>query len=133
MPGETPSRETVTSVLSPPPRREISRVALGAEESIPWVAYPTTEEAILDLRHHGISVIALESTDESIDYLEAPVTFPAAIVVGHEVEGVMPATLEACDYAIHLPMHGKKISLNVSVAAGIALYGLRNASSMRSD
>jgi 23S rRNA (guanosine2251-2'-O)-methyltransferase len=131
--GAGASGVILTGFTGTPPRREISLVALGAEGSIPWVAYPTTEEAILDLRHHGISVVALESTDGSIDYLEAPVTFPVAIVVGHEVEGVMPTTLEACDYAIHLPMYGKKISLNVSVAAGIALYGLRNASSIRSD
>jgi 23S rRNA (guanosine2251-2'-O)-methyltransferase len=128
--GAGASGVILTGFTGAPPRREISRVALGAEESIPWVAYPTTEDAILDLRRHEISVIALESTDESIDYLKAPVTFPVAVVVGHEVEGVMPATLEACDFAIHLPMYGTKISLNVSVAAGIALYGLRNTSSI---
>ena len=125
--GAGASGVILTGFTGSPPRREISRVALGAEETVPWTVFPTTAEAVLSLRRHNISVVALESTDDSIPYLEAPVTFPVAIVVGHEVEGVMPATLEACDYAIHLPMLGKKISLNVSVAAGIALYGLRHA------
>lgn len=127
--GAGASGVILTGFTGSPPRREISRVALGADESVPWTYYSETAEAIKDLREHRISVVALESTEDSIDYREAIFDFPVAFVIGHEVEGVVSSTIAACDFAIHIPMMGKKTSLNVSVAAGIALYGLRNASS----
>ena len=50
-----------------------------------------------------------------------------ALVVGNEVKGLSPKILKYCDKKISIPMYGKKESLNVSVAAGIALYSIRNA------
>ena len=117
----------LTGFTGCPPRREISRVALGADETVPWTYYAKTEEAISDLRLRGISVVALEVTEGSVDYRQAAYDFPVAVVVGHEVEGVTPATIAACDAAVHIPMLGSKISLNVSVAAGILLYDLLRA------
>ena len=100
----------LTGFTGQPPRKEISRVALGADEYVPWAYYPDALSAIGDLREQGV---------------------PVAFVVGHEVEGVRPETLEACDSIIHLPMLGQKVSLNVSVAAGIMLYRLLEAKTSR--
>jgi 23S rRNA (guanosine2251-2'-O)-methyltransferase len=122
----------LTGFTGKPPRREISRVALGADENVPWTYYSRGAEAIVDLRKHGISVVALESTDDSRNFREAKFDFPVAFVAGHEVEGVTPETIVACDFAVHIPMMGTKTSLNVSVAAGIALYGLLDASTGQS-
>jgi tRNA G18 (ribose-2'-O)-methylase SpoU len=47
------------------------------------------------------------------------------LILGAEAEGVSPAVLKKCDAIIDIPMSGKKESLNVSVAFGIAAYGLR--------
>jgi tRNA G18 (ribose-2'-O)-methylase SpoU len=44
--------------------------------------------------------------------------------LGNEVEGISKDILEKCDKAVSIPMRGKKESLNVSVAAGIAIYGI---------
>ena len=48
-----------------------------------------------------------------------------ALVVGNEVRGISPKILKYCDEVVHIPMYGKKESLNVSVAAGIALYQIK--------
>ncbi len=117
----------LTGFTGCPPRKEISRVALGADETVPWAYYPTTVEAIEDLRLHGISAIALERSEGSIDCRHAAYNFPVAFVVGHEVEGVTGATIDACDAVVHIPMLGSKASLNVSVAAGIMFYTLLSA------
>jgi len=126
--GVNASGVVLTGFTGCPPRKEIGRVALGADETVPWTYYAKTAEAISDLRTQGVSVVALEATEESIDYRQAEYEFPAAFVVGHEVEGVTPATIADCDAVIHIPMLGSKISLNVSVAAGILLYDLLRAS-----
>ncbi len=107
-----------------PPRREIQRVALGAEPTVPWRYAPDAISAILHLRSHGVHVVALEHTDHSIDFRDHAYSTPVAVVVGHEVEGVCAETLAACDNVVHIPMLGEKASLNVSVAAGVMLYEL---------
>ena len=48
-----------------------------------------------------------------------------ALILGNEVEGVTPKLLTLTDYDVEIPMHGQKTSLNVSVAAGVAMYALR--------
>ena len=114
----------LTGFTGCPPRREISRVALGAEASVPWSHEDSTCEVVDLLREQGVLVLALERNDYSIDYRESRLTFPVAIVVGHEVEGIRAETLERCDGVVHIPMLGSKDSLNVSVATGISLYQL---------
>jgi len=47
-----------------------------------------------------------------------------ALIVGHEVRGISSAMLKKADCVFDIPMRGKKESLNVSVAFGIAVYEL---------
>lgn len=105
-----------------PPRPEIRKAALGAEESVAWEYFKQTREALLQLKGAGYFLLALESTPASIDYRRAAYQFPLALVVGHEYNGIAPETLALCDAAVALPMRGVKISLNVAVAFGIAAY-----------
>lgn len=114
----------LTGFTGQPPRREISRVALGAEENVPWHYERDTLAVIAMLRRNGIQVVALEQTPLSVDYTAFSYRLPVAVVVGHEVDGVRPETVAACDGAVQLPMRGQKASLNVSVAGGIMLYHL---------
>ena len=107
-----------------PPRKEITRVALGAEEAVPWMYRSDPAEAVREFVGTGVQMVALEQTAESCDYRDFPYKFPVGLVVGHEVEGVSPGTLYVCDGSVHLPMHGTKTSLNVSVAAAVGLYHL---------
>ena len=114
----------LTGFTGCPPRREISRVALGAEDSVPWQYERETETAISNLRAAGVQVVALEQTPDSVDFRAFPYRYPVAVILGHEVMGVRPETLSLCDGVVHIPMLGHKASLNVSVAAGIVLYEL---------
>lgn len=106
--------------------KALRKTALGAEKSLPWRSVKTLKPLIRRLRRLGYRVIALEQSEESEDYrvLHAGSLQKVALIVGNEVTGIAPDILRQCDQSIELPMHGTKNSLNVAVAAGIALYHL---------
>ncbi|MFT5365179.1 MAG: 23S rRNA (guanosine2251-2'-O)-methyltransferase [Candidatus Latescibacterota bacterium] len=114
----------LTGFTGQPPRKEINRVALGADETVPYLYERDTLSVIQYLKTQNVQVIALEKTTSSVDYHTFAYQKPVAVIVGNEVEGIRPQTLEACDSIVHIPMCGQKISLNVSVASGIILYEL---------
>jgi tRNA G18 (ribose-2'-O)-methylase SpoU len=106
-----------------PPRKEIEKTALGAVDSVPWEYHAHSLDAISSLRKQGVKVLALELSDtrRSVYELEKH-DFPLCLVLGNEITGVDDNILQACDGALQIPMYGVKHSLNVSVAAGIALF-----------
>ena len=118
--------EVVLSGFSPgPDHRGVVKSALGAEQSVPWRRFKTLAEALDHLRREGLTVAALERTDDAIDPSDIPAGgFPLALVLGNEVHGVEPETLAEADMIVGLPQYGVKASLNVSVAFGVAAYGL---------
>lgn len=105
-----------------PPRREISKTALGATESVDWEYYENTADAITQLKSQGIQTVALELTEQSVNYQNFDYNDPVAVVAGHETEGVSQEVLGLCDAAVFIPMRGKAQSLNVATSAGIILY-----------
>lgn len=107
-----------------PPRKEISKTALGAQDFIPFQHWASTERCIRNLKKQGYTIIALEKTDASQDYRNIHYADHSqiALLLGHEVNGVLPHIQELCDYTIHLPMRGQKESLNVCQAAAIMMY-----------
>ncbi len=105
-------------------RKDVAKVALGAELSTPWEYLRTAAAAITKLKKTGYDIIALEQAPTSVSYKKYKIKKPTALILGSEVEGVAPALLKKCDAIIEIPMRGKKESLNVSVAAGIALFEL---------
>lgn len=111
--------------------RQIHKTALGAESSVAFERRETLEEVIQLLHAEGYALIALEqskgsSTPEacrqklSKEYKDRPV----ALIIGNEIHGVAGDTLKLADIIMEIPMRGQKESLNVSVAAAIALYEL---------
>ena len=114
----------LTGYTACPPRREISKTALGAEEWIPWDHIADPLEAIEQCKAAQYSVVALEQTEHAIDVTDFSPTQKLCLILGHEVTGVPPELLIQCDDTVHIPMHGKKESLNVAVATGIALHAL---------
>lgn len=105
-----------------PPHRHLAKTALGSIEVVRWQHFESVEEAIGNYKSRGIFVAALELSETSSPLWEADLTFPLALVVGNEVDGLSAQTQSLCDATWHLPMMGHKNSLNVSVAWGIALY-----------
>lgn len=108
-----------------PPRAEISKVALGAEQWIPWEQRQATWRVVEELRSEGFQIVALEAGAGSTPISRFKPKYPLALILGNEVRGVTKEILKRSDAVVHLPMYGKKESLNVSVAAGIALAYLR--------
>lgn len=107
-----------------PPHDKISKTALGAENWVPWEYRRNTWQTITELKKRGFKIYALEQTKNSRNIFKFKPQFPLALVVGNEVKGISPKILKYCDKKISIPMYGKKESLNVSVAAGVALYRL---------
>ena len=105
-----------------PPHREIHKVALGAEETVPWEYHPDSQTVLEELKQQQVQVVVLESHTESLPYDSAPYRFPLCLVVGHELRGASREAIGAADLLVKIPMLGMKTSLNVAVAYGIAAY-----------
>ncbi len=108
------------------PRKDLAKVALGAEKTIPWVQTKTFGQAVKLLRKENYFVAAVEQDKNSTPLFsfKAPKNQPLALVLGNEVRGISPASLKMCDTILEIPMRGKKESLNVSVTAGIAMFAV---------
>jgi len=105
-----------------PPHRDIHKTALGATETVEWLHFPATADAIRSLKEDGYTVLAEGSM--RLTELSAALSGPVAVVFGNELSGVGPAALELCDGSVEIPQFGMKHSLNVSIAAGIVLWEL---------
>ncbi|MGB3541970.1 TrmH family RNA methyltransferase [Rubrivirga sp.] len=115
----------LTGFTPTPDHAGVGKSALGAQDAVPWSQAGTVLEAVASLRERGFTIAALERTPGAleIDAIEAD-AFPLALVLGNEVWGVPDDVLEDADLVIGLPQYGVKASLNVSVAFGVAAYGL---------
>jgi tRNA G18 (ribose-2'-O)-methylase SpoU len=109
-----------------PPRNQISKTALGADEWIPWERQRQTLALIKKLKKQGVKIVVLETGKKNKPLPKFKPKFPMALVVGNEIKGVSPSILSLADEVVEIPMLGKKDSLNVAVATGIALYQLRS-------
>lgn len=103
---------------------KIHKAALGAETYVPWEYYKETWRLIDKLKADKTCVMALEQTRKSENFFEFKPEFPLALIVGNEIKGISPSILKRADKTIAIPMYGRKESLNVAVAIGIALYSL---------
>jgi len=104
---------------------QIHKTALGAENTIKWQHETDIYTLLNQLKKHGFLVVALEQSPASIGINAFNPPERVALVVGNEVQGLSLEVLKQVDKIVEIPMLGKKESLNVAVAAGIALYHLR--------
>jgi len=106
---------------------KIAKTALGAEKIVPWERHKQTWRLLKKLRGDGLWLIALEQTKSSKNIFsrKLPKNRNIVLILGNEVRGLSDKILNSVDDILEIPMHGKKESLNVSVAAGIALYQLK--------
>ena len=109
----------LTGITGTPPRKEIAKVALGAEQIVKW-EQGEVKEVIQQLKQSGYKIYGLEITDDAVDITNVPKE-NIALVLGNEVEGIDSDTMKLLDGTAVIKM-GEKKSLNVSVASGIALY-----------
>ena len=105
-------------------RQDFAKVSLGAEETVDWEYKKEIGLVIDNLKKEGFQIIALEQTPDSKDLKSLTKPDKFAIIVGNEVTGVSKKALDVSDVVAEIPMLGYKESLNVSVAAGVALFVL---------
>jgi len=112
-----------------PPKPQIDKVSLGAEKWIPWEKRKDLKRLVKSLKKKGVRIVGLEKTEmsEKIEDLRLKIAnHDIALIVGNEVDGISEDILKLCDEVVHIPMCGKKESLNVSIAAGVAMYEIKN-------
>ncbi len=109
-------------ITAHPPRKEISKTALGAEEIVDWEYHEDAIEIIKKLKKRGIVIAAIELAHNSIDFYDANYNFPVCFVFGHEVYGISEEVMELVDLAIQIPMLGRANSLNIATCYGIIIY-----------
>ena len=107
-----------------PPQNMISKTALGAEATVPWVHTRKAGDAVADLRGRGYEIAAVETSRHSIDLFEWRPRFPVCVLFGHETDGLTPEIAALADTFIRIPMLGQKHSLNVASAGSVVLYEL---------
>ena len=114
----------ISGYTAKPPHKEITKTALGAQDSVNWKYFETTKLAIEQLKQNQYSVFAVEQVEDSIrlEKLSGLGIDKIAFIFGNEVSGVDQETLTYCDGCIEIPQFGMKHSLNISVAAGIILW-----------
>jgi tRNA G18 (ribose-2'-O)-methylase SpoU len=120
------SKLLLCGITGSPPRKEIAKTSLGAEDSVPWQCYTHSLAVLTQLKAKGFMIVGLERCEGSTLLSDAItggiIKRPLCLVVGNEVTGISQETLSMCDRICHLPMRGIKESLNVAVAFGIAAY-----------
>ena len=107
-------------------RGDLAKSALGAEEFVPWEQKKNISPLLVKLKGEKFLIIGIEQAKNSIDYKKVKLKSKNAFIVGAEVTGIPKTVLQKCDVVAEIPMRGKKESLNVSVALGIALFRILN-------
>ena len=107
-----------------PPHTRIKKASINTTEWVSWQYASSAKDAINNLRLtiNNLQVIAIEQDKKSVQYDKADYSFPIALIVGHETEGVSKEVLEMCDQIVEIPMWGVNKSLNVMVSLGIVLF-----------
>lgn len=111
-------------ITATPPQPEIHKTALGAEDSVDWVYYEDTLDAVNQLKRNGYNVFSIEQVENStmLTDLVLDPNGKYAVILGNEVKGVQQEVVSNSDGCIELPQFGTKHSLNVSVTAGIVIW-----------
>jgi len=107
-----------------PPKKEISKTALGADETVPWDHTREAMDRVKELRSRGYEIAAIETSTRSVDLFDWVPHFPVCLLFGHEVDGLTEPLREFADTHVRIPMLGQKHSLNVATAGGVVIYEL---------
>ena len=112
----------LTGYTAYPPRKDLSKTALGSENAVPWDYCENPITMAEKIKNEGIKLVLLEQTVSSKSIYDIEWKFPICFIVGNEVDGVSDDLSKLADIHAEIPMRGIKQSLNVSVATGVAGY-----------
>ncbi len=112
-------------ITAQPPDRQLVKSSLGAETSVKWSYYDSTEKALEHLpKTYSIWVIEQTLHSEELNRELRQTDEPIALVFGNELNGVQDSLLPYAHRCLHIPQYGHKHSINVAVCAGIVLWEL---------
>jgi tRNA (guanosine-2'-O-)-methyltransferase len=115
-----------TSGATPPKAPGVAKVALGTDRYLTWTIGGSGAECIEEIKAAGWRVVGVELTSTAVPLHDLDLTAgPTCLAIGHEDRGLAKATLEACDAVGFIPQVGRVGSLNVAVAAAVAIYETR--------
>ncbi|MCB0489372.1 MAG: 23S rRNA (guanosine(2251)-2'-O)-methyltransferase RlmB [Cyclobacteriaceae bacterium] len=116
----------ITGIIIPdkgnaPITGDAMKTSAGALSFMPVCRVSDLKKTIANLKSNGIRIMACTEKASQTIY-EADLQGPVAIVMGSEEDGISQALIKDADHLVKIPMYGNISSLNVSVAAGIALF-----------
>ena len=119
----------MAGITGVPPHKEISKTALGAEDSVRWRYVKDAVEECVRMKSDDWTVCVLEQAHGSIDLMDfkAEDGKKYLLVVGNEVSGVDQRIVDMADIILEIPMHGVKHSLNVAVSTGMAIWKISDS------
>src|SRR5262249_22394326 len=118
------ARLHLCGITGRPPKRALTKTALGAEETVPWEYSWEAVAAARTIAARGCELAAIETTTHAVDLFDWAPRFPVCVIFGHEVDGIRPKLSSLCHTHVRIPMLGRKHSLNVATAGGVVLYEL---------
>jgi 23S rRNA (guanosine2251-2'-O)-methyltransferase len=122
--GVGASKLYLCGITASPPKRAITKTALGAEETVKWEHTWDAISLVRQLRDEGREIAAIETSLRAVDLFDWQPRFPVAILFGHETDGLTPELSGLADTHVRIPMLGRKHSLNVATAGGVVLFEL---------
>lgn len=107
-------------------------VTKGAETWVEVEKMPKNLDSLKNIKERGYKILAVSLEKNAVMLPDYQVTEPIALVFGTELEGVSKEVIDFADETLAIPMYGFTKSYNVSVAAGICMYELKQKL-LRSD
>lgn len=113
-------------ITAQPPHREILKTAIGATESVDWIYFENTEDAVTHYKNKGYKIAAVEQAKGSVLLQHVTIDSDEKLVVifGNEVKGVEQSVMDMVDLCLEIPQFGTKHSFNISVSMGMVLWTL---------
>jgi len=116
----------LTGITPLPLNPKVQKTALGSEAAVPWAHHCRTEGCLTYLKTQlNYTLISLETDPQATSLFTYQFQDPTCLIVGNEKDGLSSEILGLSDKVIAIPQLGVKESLNVSVAASIAIYEWR--------
>ncbi|MCX7797418.1 MAG: 23S rRNA (guanosine(2251)-2'-O)-methyltransferase RlmB [Melioribacter sp.] len=114
----------ITTNNTAPINETVEKASAGALSHVKICKVNNLNQVIKLLKENGYWVVGSYISDNSKDYTELDYRFPLALILGNEEKGIRKLIASNCDYLVKIPLKGKINSLNVSVAAGVLLFGI---------
>lgn len=117
----------ITGISPTPEHGKVAKTALGAQSSVAWEQRLDVVSLIEELKRDGFRIVGLEVDERAVDLASYEAPSKVVLLLGNERSGIPPSLLARCDDIVSIAQQGVKESMNVAVAAGIAVYAIQRS------